>query len=45
MPASHTNIDVLIANPAAHPLPAGHPAIEPWLGTTDSGTLVPDIDG
>jgi hypothetical protein len=31
MPAAHTNLSALIANPSAHPLPADHPAIDPWL--------------
>jgi hypothetical protein len=32
MPDHHTNLSTLIRNPSAHPLPSGHPAIDPWIG-------------
>jgi ABC-type sugar transport system substrate-binding protein len=34
LPVNHPNLTVLIANPAAHPLPSGHPEIDPWIGVS-----------
>ncbi len=32
LPAHHNNVTEIISNPAAHPLPWWHPAIDPWIG-------------
>ncbi len=31
MPTNHPNLTTLLANPAANPIPAWHPPIEPWV--------------
>ena len=30
---NHPNVTTLILSPAAHPLPAGHPEIDAWIGS------------
>ena len=41
MPARHPNITALILNPGAKPLPADHPAIEPWIGNLSRPAYTP----
>jgi Ferric reductase like transmembrane component/FAD-binding domain/Ferric reductase NAD binding domain len=34
MPSNHPNIDTLLRNPGANPLPAGHPPLNTWVMST-----------
>jgi hypothetical protein len=41
LPVNHPNVTLMILNPAAHPLPAGHPEIDPWIGTSARPSYTP----
>jgi hypothetical protein len=41
VPDDHPNFTQLIANPAAHPFPAGHPPIEPWIANLSMPSYTP----
>ncbi len=39
MPASHPNLDTLLANPGAHPMPSWHPAVNPYVEWAEFSTV------
>jgi hypothetical protein len=41
IPSRHPNVTALILNVTRTPLPADHPAIDPWLGTLPMPSYTP----